>query len=60
MLSPYDWKGNMDLLNIVLVGITNDIPEHDENYEMHRLIGGTSFQPIRGARKNLTIKNMKV
>ena len=24
MLSPYDWKGNMDLLNIVLVGITHN------------------------------------
>lgn len=39
MLRPYEWKGNIDLLNIVLVGITNDIPEYDENYEMHRLIG---------------------
>ena len=29
MLRPYNWKGNIDLLNIVLVGITNDIPEHD-------------------------------
>ena len=38
MLSPYEWKGNIDLLNIVLVGITNDIPDHDEGYEMHRLI----------------------
>ena len=38
MLSPYDWKGNMDLLNIVLIGITNDIPDHEEKYEMHRLI----------------------
>ena len=27
------------VLNIVLVGITNDIPAHDGNYEMHRLIG---------------------
>ena len=44
MLSPYDWKGNMDLLNIVLVGITNDIPEHDENYEMHRLIGALLYR----------------
>ena len=39
MLRPYYWKGNIDLLNIVLVGITNDIPEHDGKYEMHRLIG---------------------
>lgn len=39
MLSPYDWKGNIDLLNIVLIGIMNNIPEPDENYAMHRLIG---------------------
>ena len=23
----------------MLIGITNEIPEHDEKYEMHRLIG---------------------
>ena len=39
MLKPCNWKGNIDLLNIVLIGITNEIPEHDEKYEMHRLIG---------------------
>lgn len=39
MLKPCNWKGNFDLLNIVLIGITNEIPEHDEKYEMHRLIG---------------------
>ncbi len=39
MLMPYGWKGNIDLLNIVLIGITDDIPEHEEKYEMHRLIG---------------------
>ena len=39
LLKPCNWKGNLDLLNIVLIGITNGIPEHDEKYEMHRLIG---------------------
>ena len=39
MLKPHDWKGNLDLLNIVMVGVTNDIPERGENYELHRLIG---------------------
>ena len=39
MLKPCNWKGNLDLLNIVLIGIKNEIPEHDEKYEMHRLIG---------------------
>ena len=39
MLKPHDWKGNLDLLNIVMIGVTNDIPERGENYELHRLIG---------------------
>ncbi len=39
MLEPYEWKGSLDLFNIVMVGVTNTIPEHDEDYELHRLIG---------------------
>ena len=39
MLEPYDWKGNADLLNIVMIGVTNELPKHDEKYELHRLIG---------------------
>ena len=35
---PYDWKGHLDLLNIVMIGVTNEIPEQDENNELHRLI----------------------
>lgn len=38
-LEAYDWKGNIALLNIVLIGITNDIPKRVEKYELHRLIG---------------------
>ena len=39
MLEPYDWKGNADLLNIVMIGVTNELPKHDEKYKLHRLIG---------------------
>ena len=28
----------MNLLNIVLIGVTNELPAHDEKYELHRLI----------------------
>ena len=38
LLEPHEWKGNLDLLNIVMIGITNEIPERGENYELHRLI----------------------
>ena len=37
-LEAYKWSGNLDLLNIVLIGITNDIPAHEEKYELHRLL----------------------
>lgn len=51
MLKPYNWKGNLDLLNIVLIGITNEIPEHDEKYEMHRLIGALLSSELKEQEK---------
>ena len=51
LLRPYDWKGNINLLNIVLVGITNDIPDHDEDYEMHRLIGALLSSNLKEQEK---------
>ena len=38
LLGSYPWKGGIDLLNIVLIGISNELPEHDEKYELHRLL----------------------
>ena len=38
LLGSYPWKGGLDLLNIVLNGISNELPEHDEKYELHRLL----------------------
>ena len=51
MLSSYGWKGNIDLLNIVLVGITNNIPEHDEIYAMYRLIGALQSTELKEQEK---------
>ena len=51
MLKPCTWKGNLDLLNIVLIGITNEIPEHDEKYEMHRLIGALLSSELKEQEK---------
>ena len=51
MLKPCNWKGNLDLLNIVLIGITNEIPEHDEKYEMHRLSGALLSSELKEQEK---------
>ena len=51
LLKPCNRKGNLDLLNIVLIGITNEIPEHDEKYEMHRLIGALLSSELKEQEK---------
>jgi hypothetical protein len=38
ILGTYNWKGKLDLLNIVLIGLSEELPEHDEKYELHRLL----------------------
>lgn len=38
LLGSYQWKGGLDLLNIVRIGIADDLPEHDDQYELHRLL----------------------
>ena len=39
MIGSYEWKGNLDLLNIIMIGLAKELPEHDEAYELHRLLG---------------------
>ena len=39
LIGSYEWKGNLDLLNIIMIGLAKDLPEHDETYELHRLLG---------------------
>ncbi len=38
-IGSYEWKGNLDLLNIIMLGLAKNLPEHDETYELHRLLG---------------------
>ena len=38
LIGSYEWKGNLDLLNIIMIGLAKELPEHDETYELHRLL----------------------
>ena len=46
LVGSCNWKGNLDLLNIVIVGLTRELPEHDETYELHRLLGALLSQEL--------------
>ena len=39
LIGSYEWKGKLDLLNIIMLGLAKELPEHDETYELHRLLG---------------------
>lgn len=54
LLGSYQWKGGLDLLNIVLIGIANELPEHDDKYELHRLLS-TLLSMELSAREKLGI-----
>ena len=46
LIERHDWKGNLDLLNIVMIGLAKKLPEHDEMYELHRLLGALFSQVL--------------
>lgn len=39
VLGSSQWEGGLDLFNIVLIGIASELPEHNGEYELHRLLG---------------------
>ena len=46
LIGSYEWKGNLDLVNIIMLGLSQDLPEHDETYELHRLLGALLSQKL--------------
>mgnify|MGYP000209899780 CR=1 FL=1 len=38
LLGKHNWKGNLNLVNIVMIGLTNALPESHNEYGLHRLL----------------------
>ena len=51
LLGSYEWGGKIDLLNIVLIGLSQELPEHDEKYELHRLLGALLSKKLTSDEK---------
>ena len=39
LVGSCEWEGKIDLLNIVLIGLSKKLPGYAEEYELHRLLG---------------------
>ena len=51
LLGSYLWKGRMDLLNIILIGIADEFQEHDNKKELHYLLNVLFSSELSAAAK---------
>ena len=57
MLEPCDWNGNIDLINIVMLGVTDEVPERNAKNKLHRLIGALLSSELKEQAKLDIISN---
>lgn len=51
VIGSYEWKGNLNLINIVMIGLAKELPGHNEMYELHRLLGALLSQELTADEK---------
>ena len=54
IIGDKQWGGNLDLFHIIMIGIGKELPEHNEIYELHRLLG-TLFSKELGRKDKIGI-----
>ncbi len=57
ILGSYKWKGDIGLLNIIMIGLSEELPEHNKNYELHRLLGTLLSNELTATEKLNIIRN---
>ncbi len=56
ILGKCNWKGDEKLINIVLLGITNGVPDYDDEYKLHRLLCTLFSNKLNASEKINIIK----
>ena len=57
IINSHEWKGKIDLVNIVMIGLSEELPQHEEQYELHRLLGALLSQDLSVSEKMDIIGN---
>ncbi len=57
LLGTYEWKGNLDLFNVVLIGLPKELPEKREEYWLHRLLTALFSEKLTVQEKLEIIRN---
>lgn len=53
----HSWKGNLELLNVIMIGIAEEIPAKSENHELHRLLGSLLSEKLMVDEKINILEN---
>ena len=54
LVGYHDWRGKLDLFNIVMIGLAKELPGQGEQYELHRLLGALFAEGLTaGERLNI-------
>ena len=51
LIDAKQWKGDLDIPNIIMIGLSKEIPEQDEKYELHRLLGTLLSEKLSAEEK---------
>lgn len=51
IMGDYKWKGKLELLNIIMVGVSGKLSDKDENNELHRLLGTLLSEKLKVDKK---------
>lgn len=54
IIGSHFWKGSLNLLNIILIGITEGLPPQEDKYKLHRFLAAL-FSSVPSAAEKLTI-----
>ena len=51
IIGSHDWKGDLELFNIIMIGIAENLPEKEENYGLHRLLSALLSSSLEAEEK---------
>ncbi len=57
LMGSCEWKGKLDLMNIVLIGLSDELPADSGGYKLHRLLGALFSIELSVDEKLNIIKN---
>ena len=57
LMGNHEWKGNLELVNIIMIGLAKEISEKEEQHELHRFLGTLFSKKIEADKKLDILEN---